>query len=324
MQASKSERRDPLVSIIIPVYNKASFVRDTLDSALKQSYSNTEIIVVNDGSTDSSLVILKEFALQFPDRIKLIDSENQGVSAATNLGIKAAKGEYIQFLDADDILSRDKIERQLNLLQGYGYEVMASCEWKNFKKSINETIPVPYEVFRDFDSGLEVLLRFWNHQEMMAISSWLTHKCLIEKVGNWNDSLIINQDGEFFCRVLAHAGEVVYEPVGKVFYRQPGQENVSQQRSAKAARSLLDSYISYEKIVLEIEDSHRVRTALKKIYLKFLYDTFPDYPPLLVEAKYRIKRLGVKQRVHIGGPKFQFMSKYLGFETALKLKRLIN
>ncbi|WP_162417437.1 glycosyltransferase family 2 protein [Cyclobacterium roseum] len=314
----------PLVSIIIPVYNKASFVRESLDSALKQTYPHIEIITVNDGSTDDSLRILKEYAVRFPDRIKLIGSENRGVSAATNLGIKAAKGEYIQFLDADDILSRDKIERQLNLLQGYGYEVMASCEWKNFKKSIEETSLVPYNIFRDFDSGLAALLRFWNHQEMMAISSWLTHRHLIEKAGPWDESLVINQDGEFFCRVLAHAGEVVYEPVGKVFYRQPGQENVSQQRSAKAARSLLDSYISYEKIVLAVEDSHRVRMALKKVYLKFLYDTFPEYPLLLSEAKNRIQLLGVKQRVLIGGPKFQFMSKYLGFEIALKLKRLIN
>ncbi|MFO7826272.1 MAG: glycosyltransferase [Cyclobacterium sp.] len=314
----------PLVSIIIPVYNKALFIRETLDSALKQTYPQIEIITVNDGSTDDSLRILKEYAVQFPDRIKLVDSENQGVSAATNLGIQAAKGEYIQFLDADDILSRDKIEQQLNLLEGNGYEVMSSCEWKNFKKSVEETSLIPYKIFRDFDSGLEVLLRFWNHQEMMAISSWLTHRHLIEKAGPWNESLIINQDGEFFCRVLAHASQVLYEPKGKVFYRQPGQENVSQQKSTKAARSLLDSHISYEKIVLEIEDSHRVRTALKKVYLKFLYDTFPENPLLLSEAKNRIKQLGVKQSILIGGPKFQFMSKYLGFETALKLKRLIN
>lgn len=315
---------NPLVSIIIPVYNKASFVQETLDSALNQTYPSTEIIVINDGSTDNSLEILKGYAAQYPEKIILIDSVNQGVSAATNLGIQAAKGEYIQFLDADDILSKDKIDRQIKLLQGKGNEVMASCEWQIFKESINEASSVPYEVFTNFKSGFEILLRFWNHQEMMAISSWITHRSLIDKAGIWDEKLTINQDGEFFCRVLAHAGEVVFEPKGKVFYRQPEQGNVSQQRSAKAARSLLDSYISYEKVVLAVEDSHRVRMALKKVYLKFLYDTFPEYPLLLSEAKNRIQLLGVKQRVLIGGPKFQFMSKYLGFETALKLKRLIS
>lgn len=315
---------NPFVSIIIPVYNKASFVRDTLDSALNQTYPNLEIIVVNDGSTDGSLEILKDYAGQYPDRIKLIDAVNQGVSAATNLGIRASKGEYIQFLDADDILSQDKIDRQLKMLQGKDYQVMASCEWQNFTGSISEASSVPYGVFRDFETGLEVLSRFWNHQEMMAISSWLTHRILIEKAGTWDEILTINQDGEFFCRVLVNAGKVLYEPIGKVFYRQPGPGNVSQQRSVKASHSLLDSYISYEKIILAVEDSPRVRKALKKVYLKFLYDTFPDYPILLSEAKNRIKQLGVRQSVFIGGPKFQFLSKYLGFGIALRLKRFIN
>lgn len=313
----------PLVSIIIPVYNKASFVRETLDSAINQTYPKLEIILVNDGSTDGSLDILKEYAGQFPDKVKLIDSVNQGVSVATNLGIQAAKGEYIQFLDADDILSQDKIDRQLKMLQGKGYQVMASCEWQNFKESIDEASSVPYGVFKEFDSGLEVSIHLWNYQEMMAISSWLTHRSLIEKAGTWDKTLTINQDGEFFCRVLAHAGEVVFEPKGKVFYRQPGDGNVSQQRSAKTARSLLDSYISYEKTVLVVEDSDRVRKALKKVYLKFLYDIFPDYPLLLSEANNRIKILGVRQRVFIAGPKFQFLSKYLGFGIALRLKRFI-
>ncbi|SHN31770.1 Glycosyl transferase family 2 [Cyclobacterium lianum] len=317
-------QREYLVSIIITVYNKSNYIRESLQSALAQSYLNTEIIVIDDCSTDDSFDVVKQFCVRF-SKIYLIRTQfNQGVSAATNLGIRAAKGEYIQFLDADDILSPDKIERQIEALVGNDWPVIATCEWLNFKKSINYSSSLNYGVFRDFLSGLDLLLRFWNHQEMNQPAVYLTHRKLVERAGPWDESLVINQDGEFFCRVLAHAGGVLYEPVGQVFYRQPGQENVSQQRSAKAARSLLDSYISYEKVILEIEDSHRVRTALKKIYLKFLYDTFPDYPPLFSEAKNRVKRLGIKQRVHIGGPKFQFMSKYLGFETALKLKRLIN
>lgn len=313
-----------LASIIIPVYNKAAYIRETLDSALVQSYTNFEIVLVNDGSTDGSLSILQEYADRFPDIVRLINSENRGVSAATNLGIQAASGDYIQFLDADDLMSSDKIERQIQLLSGKGSATIATCEWVNFKDDIHQYSQVPCGVFQDFGSGLELLLRFWNNQEMMAISSYLTHRDLIKKAGPWDENLTINQDGEFFCRVLARANEVLFEPNGTVYYRQPGPGNVSQQKSEKAARSLLDSLKSYEKSVLEVEDSFRVRLALKKVYQKYVYDIFPNYRGLLIEARSRMGALGVKENTYIGGPKFQFMSRFLGFENALRLKRFIG
>jgi len=314
----------PLVSIIIPVYNKAVYVAEALDSALAQSYPNTEIILVDDGSTDGSFEILKTYFEKFPDKINLIDQENQGVSAATNRGIQAAKGEYIQFLDADDLLSPDKIANQMGLLQNQAPEVMASCDWVIFKDDISRCSRLPYGVFVDFESGLDLLLRFWNYQEMMAISSWLTNRSLIEKAGLWDETLTINQDGEFFCRVLVSAKKIIYESKGKVFYRQPEEGNVSQQKSFKAAESLLDSYCSYEKNVFKVERSERVKKSLKKVYQKFLYDIYPEYPELLQQAKNRIRDLGINEKTFIGGPKFRLLSKLLGFETALRFKRFLS
>lgn len=314
----------PLVSIIIPVYNKAAFIGETLESALRQTYPHVELILVNDGSTDGSSEKLKTYSKQFPDRIKLIDSPNRGVSAATNLGIKAAKGEYIQFLDADDCLSPDKIERQVSLLQGKSSALMASCEWVMFRDYIGKEIHVPYGVFDDFPSGLVWLLRAWNHQEMMQPASWLTHRELILKAGPWNESLCINQDGEFFCRVLLQCQGIAYEPKGKVFYRIPGESNVSQQKSEEAFSSLLESYRSYQESVLAHEDSKRVRVALKKVYQKFLYDAFPLFPELRRNADKFIEDLGVSEKTYIGGPKFQRISKILGLKNALRLKKYLQ
>lgn len=317
-------RMKPFVSIIIPVYNKAAYIKETLDSALAQSYTNFEIVLVNDGSTDGSLSILQEYADRFPDIVRLINSENRGVSAATNLGIQAAMGEYLQFLDADDLMSAEKIERQIELLSGKGRETIATCEWVNFKDDVRFFRRVPYGVFRDFGSGIGLLLHFWNHQEMHQPAVYLTHRDLINKAGPWDENLIINQDGEFFCRILLNAKEVLFEPNGMVYYRKPGQDNVSQQKSEKAARSLLDSFMACQKSVLEVEDSCRVRSALKKVYQKYLYDIFPNYRGLLIEARNRMGALGVKENTYIGGPKFQFMSRFLGFENALRLKRFIG
>lgn len=315
---------NPLVSIIIPVYNKAGLLRETLHSALNQTYTNTELVLVNDGSSDGSLEILKEFKEKYAEKIQLIESSNKGVSAATNLGILAAKGTYIQFLDADDLMSSDKIESQIRLHSGNGPETITTCEWVNFKEDIHQSNRVPYGVFRDFDSGLELLLRFWNHQEMMAISSYLTHRDLIHNTGLLDETLTINQDGEFFTRVLLHTDQVLYDPHGKVYYRTPSEGNVSQQKNYEAMASLLESYQAYEKAVLPAENSVRVRFSLKKVYQKFIYDVFPLYPDLIKRAESLINGLGVNESTYIGGRKFQQLTKIFGFKNALRLKRLLG
>ncbi|MBT0813046.1 glycosyltransferase family 2 protein [Litoribacter ruber] len=315
---------NPLVSIVIPVFNKASYIRETLESALEQTYLNTEIVVINDGSTDGSLEILKDFEKKYPNKIFLIDSSNRGVSAATNLGIKASKGEYLQFLDADDLISNDKIASQMKLLSGKTPEVLASCEWVNFTDNKDHVGRVPYGVFQDFDSGFDLLLRFWENQEMHQPAVYLTHRDLVLKVGLWDESLAINQDGEFFCRVLLAAKEVLYEPDGKVFYRKPNENNVSQQKSEKAMISQLKSIKSYERHVLKVEDSQRVRIALKKVYQKYIYDVYPEYSHLIREAEKLQLNLGISEDVYIGGPKFQLISKILGFKKALRIKKTLN
>ena len=96
----------PLVSILIPCYNSEKWLAETLESALAQTWQNKEIIVVDDGSTDSSLEIAKTFE---SNKVKVLRQDNRGASAARNLGLTNAQGDFIQYLDADDLLSEDKI-----------------------------------------------------------------------------------------------------------------------------------------------------------------------------------------------------------------------
>ena len=102
----------PLVSILVPAYNAAPYIAETLDSALAQTWQNIEIVVVDDGSRDDTLAIAKTYESK---RVKVISQENKGASTARNRALKAAQGDFIQYLDADDLLAPDKIERQLKL-----------------------------------------------------------------------------------------------------------------------------------------------------------------------------------------------------------------
>jgi glycosyltransferase involved in cell wall biosynthesis len=106
-----------LVSVIVPVYNRAHLVTETIQSILSQTYEFVEIILINDGSTDGSLPILREYEGRFPEKIRVIDQPNQGQIIARNNGIKMAKGNYIAFLDSDDVWMENKLERQLPLFE---------------------------------------------------------------------------------------------------------------------------------------------------------------------------------------------------------------
>ncbi|UCS91997.1 glycosyltransferase family 2 protein [Echinicola marina] len=315
---------NPLVSIIIPVYNKAAYVSQTIDSALAQTYQNIEIILVDDGSTDGSKLIIRRYAKQFPEKIVLIEQENSGVSKATNKGISYAKGEYIQFLDADDLISSNKIKNQVNLLLGKGKMTMASCEWVTFVKSNTIYENWSLGVYKDYEIPIQMLLDLYNNAEMMQPAVYLCHRELIDRAGAWDETLIINQDGEFFMRVLLQAEKILYESTQKVYYRKPGVTNVSQQKSFMASASLLESYRCYERELRNKEDSIRVRIALAKNYLRFIYVTYPKYPELIREAEMEFKKFHFDSPVRIGGPKFRNLSKFLGFKNAIRLKRFLS
>ena len=108
----------PLVSVVIPTYNSAKFITQTIDSVLSQTYSNYEIIVVDDGSTDASNSICHALA-QTDERIRLVWQRNKGLAAARNTGIRHSMGEYIAFLDSDDLWHPEKLSQHVKLLNQY-------------------------------------------------------------------------------------------------------------------------------------------------------------------------------------------------------------
>lgn len=133
---------NPLVSIIVPVYNSADYLSDCLESILNQSYQNLEIITVNDGSTDNSLEILQEYA-KLENQIKIIDQDNQGLSGARNTGIKKATGDYITFIDSDDYVEPLMIDHMMDAIKDTKSDI-ACC-------SFREVFPDGKKV--DFNTG---------------------------------------------------------------------------------------------------------------------------------------------------------------------------
>ena len=154
----------PLVSVIIPIYNVEAYLPQCLDSVISQTYSNLEIVLINDGSTDNSLAIANKYAAN-DSRIIVVDKPNEGVAATRNVGIATIKGEYVQFVDADDWIEQDMIEKMLNTALRNDCTIV-SCgdilEYSDKKTLINN--PVKEETI--FSEKKQVIRLFLEHKNM--------------------------------------------------------------------------------------------------------------------------------------------------------------
>src|SRR5258705_639331 len=146
----------PLVSILIPAYNSEEWIADTIQSAIAQTWQRKEIIVVDDGSRDRTAEVARRFASK---KVTVVSVENGGAAAARNHAFKLSQGDYIQWLDADDLLAPDKIQRQLATLEGAeDKQILLSSPWAYFTYRTNRARFVATSLWHD-PSSVEWLLR---------------------------------------------------------------------------------------------------------------------------------------------------------------------
>ena len=309
------------VSIIIPLHNAADYIEEAIDSCLHQSYKNLEIIVVENGSVDKSWELIQNYK---DDRLKRFKIEASSATAARNYGYNKSTGGYIMFLDADDVLSPNKIENQLALINKYGNEVLISCAWGKFTNDIKNTVFLNQKIWNDYEP-VDWLVDSWTGGGMMQTACWLIPKALIEKAGLWDETLKSNpnDDGEFFSRVILSAKKVHFCKRSKVYYRTDINNSLSKKINKEAKASLLQTFINYENSVLRIEDSNRVRLALAHNYLNFIYRFHPNPPTLIKKAKIKVDNLKLDVLPQVGGNSFKRIAKILGFYNALRLRQLI-
>jgi glycosyltransferase involved in cell wall biosynthesis len=304
----------PLVSILIPAYNAEAWIRETLQSAVAQTWQRKEIIVVDDGSTDRTAEIVREFG---PQGVKVVSTPNQGLSGAVNHAIKLSQGDYIQELDSDDLLAPDKIERQLAALQeGDSKRILLSSPWAHFFYRPGRARFVPNSLWRDL-SPVEWLLRKMGRNLHMQNATWLVSRELIEAAGPWDERLQYDQDGEYFARVILASDGTRFVPEGRVFYRLSNSNRISYiGNSDKKKNSLLLSMMLHVQYLRSLEDSERVHKACVN-YLQTWYGCFyPDRP----DAVELLQSLAAELQGHLEVPryswKYEWMKPVLGWKAA--------
>ncbi len=310
---------NPLVSILIPIYNAENYLRETVNSALKQTWQNIEIILVDDGSTDHSLAIAKTYESK---EVKVISQQNQGASAARNRALKEAQGDFIQYLDADDLIESDKIERQLKLLKfDRESNYVASGEWARFFQKPSEAAFIPQDLWSDM-SPVDWLVTAWQNNLMMHPAAWLVPRNIADLAGMWNEDISLNDDGEYFCRVILASQEVKFCRDAKSYYRSGISGSLSGSKSSKAWQSAYLSVDLCTNGLLTKENSDRIRYACACYWQSFVFMAYPQAPDLITKAEQHILSLGGCNLKPEGGAMFRATREILGWKLAMRLQKL--
>ncbi len=305
-----------LVSIIIPCYNAQRWVAEAVDSCLAQTYAPIEIIVVDDGSTDDSIGVLRSYG----ERIRLVQQTHAGGSWARNHGFALSQGELIQYLDADDYLLPEKIATQVTLLQETGADVVYG-DWRHEycrEEGTRELGPV--NISDTHDDVLAALLGGW----WTANLTLLFRRTVVERAGGWDESLAAGQDRDFFLSVALTGAGIRYQPGCHSIYRRYGNYTVStaNQRHWLEGHIQLLEKAEHKLLVKAHQDNMATYTqALALSYFNLARISFhtdrEKYRPLLQKAL----QLDPQFRVP-GSPIYRTFQRLLGFEAADRLAQM--
>jgi glycosyltransferase involved in cell wall biosynthesis len=308
----------PLVSVLIPAHRAGRWVGAAIRSALAQTHPAVEVVVVDDGSPDDTRERAEEVAARHPDRVTVLSVANRGASAARNLAFARSRGRYIQYLDADDVLDPGKVAAQVAVLEAGPPLGLASGRWRRFAAVPGDRPETVEASYRDL-SGVEFLQLFYEQTAMMQPGAWLTPRGLVEQAGPWDETLSVNDDGEFFARVVLASDGIRFCPDAVVHYRSDHGPTLSRQRGARALESVFRATELITGRLLAADRSPRSVAAAAYAWKWTAFELLPEEPARAEEALRRCAALGGSPRPYPAGPRLRALASVLGWRRAKQL-----
>lgn len=284
------------ISVVMPCYNAAPFVVEAVECVMGQSHGNVELIIVDDGSTDGSKAILQALAESHPQRIVLLHQDRRGPYPARNLGLKHAKGDLVSFLDADDYLSQDCLEKLAGALERQAAD-LAYCGWQNFGEGAPGSQPYVPPDYATMDTAAEFLRSCpW------PIHAALVRREAVEAIGGFSERCFSSMDYDFWLRLYAHTQRIVRVPEVMAFYRWHGGGQISKTRwkqvldALQVRRDFIAqhpervSHLSQAKLS-ELSDGYLMREAYRSYWKRELEDAQKLFRAALREGSWKTSDL---------------------------------
>lgn len=312
----------PMVSIVIPMYNAEKYIEETIKSVLVQTYQNIEIVIVDDGSTDHSYTIASNY--EGMRNLRIIRQPNTGNSAARNTGLRAVKGEWIQFLDADDLLSSDKIEAQMELVDKYGSDCIYLSDYGRFWNNPQcDAQLMPLQATEDYCLGIEMLIKLWSQVADTIITTWLINKKHIDVAGNFNTAFTILEDAEFLCRILKQNMPIKFTPRGASYYRQNVAGSVTKSISLPKLKTHLQVYKTIASYFTHMYDKNDIRQGLAYMFLHRFFWAYGinRYVGLqYIDEALKLEKNGSIEEQRFYGKKMEMVKQLVGLKACLVLE----
>jgi glycosyltransferase involved in cell wall biosynthesis len=321
----------PLVSILIPGFNAEPWIKQTVESAISQDYPRKEVIIVDDGSTDQTLEIARTFE---SSSVRVFTQPNLGAPAARNKALAHAQGEYIQWLDADDLLAATKITNQMKECERVQNErVLFSCPFASFYSRWNKARLFQSRLYRDLTPSDYFLIKF-SYDVFLQPSSWLVSRKLSDLAGPWwelapaqmEDGSIVpcspDDDGEYFCRVVAASEGIHFVPEARCYWRIGNQESLSGswQRSPRHLEALFQTTKRSMEHYGKLENSERSRAARIAFLQNRLIYFYPDRLDIMKQISVLAEELGGEISPPALGWKYQYIKAAFGWPAAKRCR----
>lgn len=308
------------VSILIPIYNKDRYIDGTINSALNQSWPNKEIIIVDDGSTDDSYKIAKSYN---SNMVKVYRQKNSGAANARNIAFRKSTGDYIQYLDADDLMDADKIKFQMELLFKYNYDpdILVFGGWLEFDdgKDLDFTIRRDHKCLKDYIPAYEAIIQCWKVSfPLIPIHTFLIPRGLIEKAGEWREYYKKHEDCEFFARLLFYSKNLVCCKSSMVYYRNV-EGSLSKPNSSEKIFSELQVIREITEIILSRTTSVDAKYACSLHYTEFIESRYPLNKPYLDDAYNDLKKYGLSFLTSHRGYSYKLLYALFGWRMTKQL-----
>ena len=307
----------PLVSILIPSFNAERWIKQTLESAIGQDYPRTEVIVVDDGSTDRTMEIARTFRSR---SVQVISQTNAGAPAARNKALSLAQGDFIQWLDHDDLLALGKISNQIKEWEKVRNDrVLFSCPFATFYYRWHKAKSSAGRLYRDL-TPLDYFLIKFSNDTFLHPSSWLVNRKLCDLAGPWWELRSPDDDGEYFCRVVAASEGIRFVPQSRCYWRVGHEGNFSQdwRRSRASLESLFQTTVRCVEHYMKLEDSERSRAACVAFLQHRLIYCYPNRPDIAKQMNELARALGGGLNPPPLTWKYRYIRAAFGWPTAKK------
>jgi len=302
------------VSIVMAAYNASAYIKEAIDSVLKQSYNHWELIVIDDGSTDDTYKLVDQY---IDPRIRLIGQCNGGQCAATNAGLEIATGDLIMFLDSDDKLHEEKLSNQV------------ACHANSNDISISRFLLFP-DVSRTDDNALFQSMNSKNWIEVMlesgsyvANSCYLIPKSVIDSNKGYNVELSLNNDFEYFSRIVSSTSRIIFCPTAITYYRKQGNDSLSYRISTEELIKQLKARTLTYDMFLEKWQGDRFKKLISLDLARLIFTTFYKDRVVMNMSIQALSNYNKDNNVPvINNSVFGMVQRVIGFYNALWIKRI--